>query len=286
MQLKEWHFIDIEGHDAVDSKDFVSALRMTFKSNDVERKVNATLLGKRVSELYLDPYTANYLIEHLQIISKGQAYNSLSLIHLVCSCLEMRPLLRMKVAQYDSMTEYLNQNSEFIITDKPEMFDEEFEDFLSSLKTARLFMEWLDEKSEEYILEQYDTRPGEFAAKKDIADWLLYSSEELSKLMKMHSLIKELAKLRYRLKYGAREELIPLLQLKNIGRVRARLLFNNRIKDISDVKKADLSTISQLIGKAVALDIKKQVGQDLSEENVVVKENKRKGQINLKDYKE
>ena len=61
-------------------------------------------------------------------------------------------------------------------------------------------------------------------------------------------------------------------------------MFNNKIKDISDVKKIDLTTLSQLIGKNIALDVKKQVGQDLSDEKVIVKENKRKGQINLGDY--
>ena len=98
--------------------------------------------------------------------------------------------------------------------------------------------------------------------------------------------MKHIAKLRFRLKYGAREELIPLLQLKNVGRVRARKMFDNKIRDISDVKKIDLTTLSQLLGKTVALDIKKQVGQELSDEKVVVKENKRKGQINLDDYSE
>ena len=86
------------------------------------------------------------------------------------------------------------------------------------------------------------------------------------------------------MKYGAKEELIPLLHLKNIGRIRARKMFDNRIRDISDVKKADLTTLSQLLGKTIALDVKKQVGQELSEEKLKIPENKRKGQINLDDY--
>ncbi len=141
-----------------------------------------------------------------------------------------------------------------------------------------------DEKDEEFLLEQFNVTPGELNSKRDLIDWLCYSSEELAKLAKMHSLVKDIAKLRFRLKYGVREELIALLQLKGIGRIRARKMFNSRIHDISDVKKVDLTTLSQLIGKAIALDVKKQVGQDLSAQNVEVRENKRKGQINLKDY--
>ncbi len=72
------------------------------------------------------------------------------------------------------------------------------------------------------------------------------------------------------------------MKLKNIGRVRARKLFFNKIKTIGDVKKAELGTLVQILGKKVALDVKEQVGQSFK--NIKVKENKRKGQISLNDY--
>jgi helicase len=106
----------------------------------------------------------------------------------------------------------------------------------------------------------------------------------MAKLMSFHDVIKHIIKLRFRIKYGVKEELIALLKLKGIGRVRARKLFNTGIKDLGDIKSADITTLSQLIGKAVALDIKKQVGEDLEKE--IVPEGKRKGQISLKDYGE
>jgi helicase len=291
-QLEEWNFIEYKkklgvGETGKEKEmDFVSALKMTFKKGNI--KIKATLLGRRVSELYLDPYTANFLIANLLPVHdkslKDKEFGPLSLIHLICSCLEIRPLLNVKVKEYDEINEFLMQNEQHIITNIPEQYDEDYDEFTKSIKTTRFFMEWLDEKDEEFLLEKYDVRPGEINSKKDIADWLLYSTGELCTLMKMHPLIKEASKLRFRLKYGAREELIPLLQLKNIGRVRARIMFNNRIKDISDVKKADLTLLTQLLGKNIALDVKKQVGQDLSPEKVEVKEGKRKGQINLNDY--
>jgi len=293
-QLEEWGFI-ITGDDkakggieADTSKDFVSALKVAFKKQkDDDEKVSATLLGHRVSELYLDPYTAHNIIDSLKIGLKKQPeglFTSYSIMHLVCNCLELRPLLRVKSKEADEMVEILNSNSEKMLTPIAEMFDENYEEFLSSIKTCEFFMQWLDEKDEEYLLEKYDVRPGELHAKRERADWLLYAMEELSKLLKMHTLKKDISRLRFRLKYGAKEELIPLLQLKNIGRVRARKLYDNRIKDIGDVKSVDVTTLTQLIGKNVALDIKKQVGQELSDEKVQVKENKRKGQINLGDY--
>ncbi len=311
-QLQEWGFIEVEGHESAKS-DFVSAFKYAFSDDknkelpegswngakrSEKRKLKATLLGKRVSELYLDPYTANFMIENLKEGLKKQTKNQIdnkqsinnknidefALMHLVCSTFELRPLLRVKTAEYDLMNEKANKSHEVILTKIPNIYEDEFDEFLSTIKTTTFFIEWLDEKDEEFLLEKFDVRPGEINSKLNIADWLLYSMEELCKLMKMHSLIKDIAKLRFRLKYGVREELIPLLQLKGIGRTRARIMFNNGIKDISHVKSCDLMKLSQLLGKNIALDVKKQVGIELSEDKILVKENKRKGQINLNDY--
>jgi len=71
------------------------------------------------------------------------------------------------------------------------------------------------------------------------------------------------------------------LKLKGIGRVRARKLYNNSIKDISDVKKADFTSLSQLIGKSVAAEIKEEVGEKVP---IEIKTNKRKGQMSLKKF--
>ena len=53
---------------------------------------------------------------------------------------------------------------------------------------------------------------------------------------------------------------------------------------MGDVKNCDFVKLAQLIGKNIALDVKKQVGQDFSKEKIEVKENKRKGQISIKDF--
>ena len=93
-------------------------------------------------------------------------------------------------------------------------------------------------------------------------------------------MLSEIVKLRLRVRYGARAELLPLLQLKGIGRVRARKLFANRIVGIADVRAADISTLSQLIGQKVALDVKKQLAQDVEE----VSMGKRTGQTGILHY--
>ena len=86
--------------------------------------------------------------------------------------------------------------------------------------------------------------------------------------------------MRFRLRYGAKEELLALLRLEGIGRVRARILFNNRIRDLADIKSAPLQTLKQLLGEKVALSLKKQVGEDVEK----VPDSKRKGQVSLRKF--
>jgi helicase len=106
--------------------------------------------------------------------------------------------------------------------------------------------------------------------------------EELAKIIEMdRKLVAEISKLRIRVKYGAKEELLGLLRLKGIGRIRARKLFFNGIKDFGDLRKTDLTTLSQILGTVVAEDVKNQLGQEVEEEISLYK---RKGQMSLGKY--
>ena len=138
----------------------------------------------------------------------------------------------------------------------------------------------LYEKDEEYLLETYNIRPGETRVKLQIANWLLYASEELTRMSKQKDIIKEIIKIRLRLKHGAKEELLQLLRLKDIGRVRARRLFNTGIKDIRAIKKVKITTLIQLLGQKTALSIKEQVGQKVR----IIPKRTRKGQTSLGKY--
>ncbi|HLD88740.1 MAG TPA: helicase-related protein [Candidatus Nanoarchaeia archaeon] len=251
--------------------------------------INVTEAGRRVAELYIDPYTANNLIAGMKnAVKKGadekdaKDITPFSFLQLISNTIEIRPVLRVKTKEWDDVMKHLDKNSQSLLVQEPSMFDTEYDSFLSSVKTAMFFEEWISEKDEEFMMEKYDVRPGEIHAKLETADWLVYSMIELGKLLRMQPVLNEISKLRIRLKYGAREEILPLLRLENIGRARARKLFNNKIRNIADVRKTDISILAQLVGKNIAEQLKKQV----SDEIVEVKEGKRKGQISVRDFDE
>ena len=265
--LEEWEFI------MTSSNDFSSATEID------DERFKATLIGKRVAELYIDPLTAHFIISCMRNASDKKV-DAFSFLQMISHTLEIRPMLKVGIREYDKLQESLLDVIDFLLENEPSMYEPEYEDFLNSVKTALMLSQWINESDEELLLEQYNIRPGELKAKIDIADWLLYSAEEICKLLHYQSLIKEIIKLRLRLKYGVKEELLPLVRLENIGRVRARILFRNKFKDIRDLRISDLTTLVQILGEKTALSIKKQLGQ----EQVNVPEKKRKGQISLKDW--
>jgi len=278
-KLQDWEFL--EGIET-EKKDIKSMFRSARELRD--EKLHATPLGRRVAELYLDPMTAHFLIDCLRKGETRTLVREFAFLQMLSSCLELRPLLRPKVKEIEEITERTTQFLDGLLTSTPTMYSDEYDEFLMTLKTALFFYDWIDEVQEDTLLDRYGITPGEIHAKLERADWLLYASEELARLLALHKLRTPLARLRVRLKQGAREELLALLQLKNIGRVRARKLFANGLKNIQSVKEAEFSTLAGLVGKQIALDVKKQVGQEISPEKVQVKPNKRKGQTSMQDY--
>jgi helicase len=270
--LFSWGFIIAEKEE--DDNEFRSASEIS------DNNYKATSVGKRVAELYIDPLTAHEMIESLEKTKRTEV-SAFSFIHAVSSTLEMRPLLKVRTKEFDEMQAEALRYHSCILKQEPNIYEPEYEDYLNGIKTALMLNEWIDEKDEEYLLEKYNIRPGEIRVKIETADWLLYSMEEIARIMKMQPVLKEISKTRFRLKYGAKEELFALLKLEDIGRVRARKLFNNEIKDIAAVKNADFTTLSQLIGKAAAISVKEQVGEKIPE---AIKETKRKGQMSLGKY--
>lgn len=247
--LMNWEFIaGPEKEEFVSAKDYG---KDAFK---------ATFLGKRVAELYLDPLTAFQVVTALKKAAETNVAKPVSFLHTICTTLEMRPLLRVGTREYDTITAKLVEWDQWLLVEEPSAFDPEYEEYLDAVKTTMMFVDWIEECDEEYLLETYKVRPGELSAKLDNADWLLYGMIELSNILNVNGLIKELYRVRTRLKYGAKEELLPLLKLEGIGKIRARKMFTAGLKDIGDVRKASIEKLADILGKAVAANVKKQVG--------------------------
>lgn len=218
-----------------------------------------TPFGIRVSELYIDPLSAVMLRDALLRAEKSPT-NALSYLHAISRTQELRSLYLRKNEDELYETEFY-KNEEYILCEVPSKLVDrwEFEDFLSEIKTALFLRDWINEHTEESLLENYNLGPGDTRSKVDLAKWLLYSMAEIGRIFKTKK-IGEVKKLQLRVSHGIKEELLWLVSLRGIGRVRARKLYNSGFKTLKDIKVADIRALSnvELVGKKLAESVKRQ----------------------------
>lgn len=240
-ELESYKFILAGSKNEFISKDFMPAFQLT---QDME--LRPTKIGKRVSELYIDPVSANFL---LSVMSEED--ETIHNLMMICQCAEMRPLLTVKKKEYEDVENELAKSD----IESPDVWDVEYEDFLSEFKTALLLREWISESGEDKILEKYGVTPGELYNKTANAEWMLYSASELALLLGIKEIANNINKVRLQIKHGVREELLKLVTLKGIGRVRARKLYAAGIRTAGDIKKADEKILAKLLGPKVAKEV-------------------------------
>lgn len=242
--------------------DFESALNLIDKSKLNVKNSNViytpTRLGQRVSQLYLDPYTANFIIENLIKIETRKLKNELdefAFIQMISATLEMRPYLRVKNKEWNFIQEKVLQLQNNMILPEPDLYDDEYDEYFDKFKTSLMILDWINEKQEQELMNVYSVRPGEIKVKTDNAYWLIYASIEISKIIGKSKIIPDLTKIGIRIKNGVKDELIDLLKVKGIGRVRARRLFNNGITNTIKLKNTDPEMIKEIVGKKIGENI-------------------------------
>jgi len=215
-------------------------------------KLNLTPVGNRINQLYIDPLTAERYIVHF-LNSSFENYNDIDMLFILCTATEM-PLLYISRGEEDDIL------GEFLLQEKSKYFKEIYdEDYLEKFKTADMFNAWINEKSENYIYSTFNTPPGLLHQKVEILQWLTYAACEIGKILKFTQ-IKELMEIQVRIKYGIKKELIGLISIKGIGRIRARALFNAGFVNKDIIRKASVDEIARILkSKKIAEDIKKEV---------------------------
>ncbi|RLE66909.1 MAG: extensin [Thermoprotei archaeon] len=216
-------------------------------------KIKATPLGKRISQLYIDIETATTIIKGLKRKEKATPFAYLHLIALTPDI----PKLHIRRREIEKYEKILDLRASELFVEEP-IGEEEYKIFLSSIKTAKLLEDWINEISDDQLIISYDVGPGDIYAITQTAEWLVYSASELAKELGFYSHVANLLELRQRVKYGVKSELLEIIKIKGIGRVRARILYENGYRNLDDLSKASLSDLSRLplIGPKLAKSIK------------------------------
>ena len=234
-------------------------------------------LGSLVSKLYIDPLSAVIMLQALktkkeerrllQVTGKAAQFTSaldlnraakkapsdLGLIHLITMTPNMDLLY---VQSADGWVE------EFIDQHQSEMYEEDNYDYLlREAKTAAMLTDWIGEVQENQIATRYRIGPGDIRRSAETAEWLMHSLAELSKHLDLGITFKA-EQLAERIHYGAGQDLLALLNLKGIGRVRARKLHLHGITSLEKLRVADQSEVSRLLGPKIAEKIFHQLSEE------------------------
>ena len=270
-ELEEYGFLDVED----------------------EGGLSATNIGNRVSELYIDPDSAHMMLESLEKarnlkVSGGpedekssdarKNTRPVSYLFMLSRTTEMQPSPRVKDSEWSEIEQALMDAQEYLLEPVPEEWDTSYDAFIEDMKNSLMMQAWISELDEERIMEKYNIAPGGIRAKMQNADWLIYGAQELARMKnsgkdeeseKLDEVEKDLEKLRLRLQHGIKEELLNLISYDQIGRVRARKLYDHGIRDQEDIREVNFEKLKKLIGNKTGKKLKKQVG----EENIFDREN-------------
>ncbi|MFC7044071.1 ATP-dependent DNA helicase [Halobacteriaceae archaeon GCM10025711] len=207
----------------------------------VEREgdgLRATRTGQLVSRLYVDPMSAAEIIDGLR---DAEDPTPLGLYHLVSRTPDMYELY-LRSGDRETYTQLAYEHEEEFLGRMPSEFEDgAFEDWLSALKTAKLLDDWAGEVDEDRITNRYDVGPGDVRGKVETAEWLLNAAERLAGELGLDATAVRRA--RKRVEYGVREELLDLAGVRNVGRKRARRLFDAGIETRAELREADKSVV-------------------------------------------
>ncbi len=252
------------------------ALRDLYSWNLIEiehNEITPTLLGIELAKTYLDPYSI-VILEN--IFSQAQEITENIALYTISSLPDMTKL---PVSRKEG-----EKLLDKIIDEAPELVD-----ILSwfgpeearAIKIFFVLKAWINEENEDYIHEEFGIGPGDLYNIIENATWISSGIARISKFIDYRELEPLFRNLETRLKYGIRPELIPLIVIPGIGRVRARRLYNAGFKTITDLATAPVEKLLAIkgLGPAIVKDILDFLGR--GHEAKQVKERKIR---NLEDY--
>jgi helicase len=254
----------------------------------------STEFGKQISLLYIDPSTGVEFRNAVESIENKIRGDKRTAIVGISDSSEHESAFSAHDCHKDS--EYSDGDSNdknncshtlgflHLITDSPDFYPKfalrkkDIEEFCSDIEQHRneqirpineyecsrsfwALHKWINESTDKVLSDMIGIEPGDMHRIVEVAEWLTYSLYEVAKIMRRSDLLIEIHRLRLRIKYGVKEELLALIRLKGIGRVRARSLYEAGFTDLSKIanaSEAHLSVVSN-IGPTIAKTIKEQM---------------------------
>lgn len=207
--------------------------------------------GKLVSKLYIDPITATFLKNSLDKVSPGRSH-TLGLLHAISICDEFFPKFSLRNKDYESLSIIIENHSDELI--------ESISEYDCNRSLLALYS-WINETTEVSLSDNLGIESGDMHRMIETCDWLIHCVREITKYLEKPEFLVELDALVPRIRYGIKPELLELVKIKGIGRIRARKLYKNGIKTLEDLNSIPVKKLAEIdkIGSTLANNIKLQL---------------------------
>ena len=248
----------------------------------------STEFGKQISLLYIDPLTGvefrkaldsientretqnkrisnlsnsgdllptedpGSLSSNVRCKNKDRQRHTLGFLHLISNCPDFYPKFGLRKKDIEEFCSDIEQYRD------EQLYPINEYDYSRSLWALH---KWINESTDKILSDRIGVEPGDMHRIVEVAEWLAYSLYEVAKLLKRGDLLPEIHSLRLRIKHGVKEELLALVRLKGIGRVRARSLYAAGLSDPSKIANATETRLAAVsnIGPGIAKAIKEQL---------------------------
>ena len=129
------------------------------------------------------------------------------------------------------------------------------------MKGALVVQSWMEEASLDSIEEEWGVQPGDLRSRVELMEWLLFAMRRiLSEDQKLANIERDAHKILYdsidevhrRVRFGCKADILGLVSIKGIGRVRAREMAEtlgvSTALDVSEITERDKARLSDLRG--------------------------------------
>jgi helicase len=231
-----------------------------------ENGFKPTKFGIRVFYLRIDPETAFNMTGYVEDYVRGTKH-TFGILHMITNLPEFYLRYPIPEKYQEDMDDLINKNEKLYTQQKFSTED--------CFKSLLILYKWIDAMTYQNMSEHFDAEPGDIFYIKENAKDLVYTFTEIVKFWRDYAqeneqkktvseyqnLIDESDLLKLQIIHGVPEKYLELVKIRQIGRVRAQILYKNGYKNRTILKKIPLEKLAAIdkIGMTLAKSIKSQV---------------------------
>ncbi len=227
--------------------DTVRSVRSFLEEHELlepSQRLRATAFGRLTSDLYLDPMSAIVLRHALERAPLN--VRAFPLLSAVTATPDLPPLFTRRGEERQLLDRFTEEEPELLVKPEEEPLPLDLDMFLATIKTAEVLEAWMEETPLVTLTERFGIGAGDVRAKVEDAEWLLFGASRIASRFQRR-LSRPLDDLSLRIRYGVREELLDLVRLRGIGRVRSRALFRAGYEDRDALAGASVAELGRLL---------------------------------------